>query len=117
MTADSSSVKATATDKTVSETKKPAVQKEAEPEKGYVYILHCKDDTLYTGWTNDLQHRLAMHQSGKGAKYTRGRGPLVLVYSEELPGKSEALKREAAIKRLSRDEKLALCKAWQEKQK
>ncbi len=90
---------------------------DAALEKGYVYILHCGDDTLYTGWTNDIAHRLAMHQSGKGAKYTRGRGPLTLVYCEELPSKSEALKREAAIKQLTREQKLALCKAWQEEQK
>ena len=59
-----------------------------------VYILRCGDDTLYTGITDDLQRRLAMHSEGKGAKYTRGRGPLTLVYSEELTTKSEALKRE-----------------------
>ena len=49
----------------------------------YVYILRCKDDSLYTGWTNDLEHRLAMHRSGKGAKYTKGRGPLILAFMEE----------------------------------
>lgn len=83
----------------------------------FVYILRCKDGNLYTGWTNDLEHRLAMHRAGKGAKYTRGRGPLVLVYTEELADKSEALKREAAIKKLPKAEKLALiasCKAQQE---
>ena len=48
----------------------------------YVYMLRCKDDSLYTGWTNDLEHRLQMHATGKGAKYTRGRGPLTLVYTE-----------------------------------
>ena len=53
----------------------------------FVYMLRCKDGSLYTGWTNDLKHRLAMHNSGRGAKYTRGRGPLELVYSEELPDK------------------------------
>lgn len=78
----------------------------------YVYILRCKDDSLYTGWTNDLEHRLAMHRAGKGAKYTRGRGPLVLVYTEELADKSEALKREATIKKLSRLEKLKLIDGW-----
>ena len=74
----------------------------------YVYMLRCKDGSLYTGWTNDLMHRLAMHREGKGAKYTRGRGPLELVYSEELGTKEEALRREAAIKKLSRGQKLAL---------
>lgn len=77
----------------------------------FVYILRCKDDSLYTGWTNDLEHRLAMHRAGKGAKYTRGREPLELVYSEELPDKSAALKREYAIKQLTREEKLALIKS------
>lgn len=80
----------------------------------YVYMLRCKDDSLYTGWTNDLAHRLAMHSSGRGAKYTRGRGPLTLVYTEELADKESALKREAAIKHLSRLEKLALCATWTE---
>lgn len=75
----------------------------------YVYILRCKDGSLYTGWTDDLEHRLKMHQSGKGAKYTRGRGPLELVYSEVLADKSTALKREYAIKKLSRTDKLKLC--------
>ncbi|WP_299447370.1 GIY-YIG nuclease family protein [uncultured Phascolarctobacterium sp.] len=78
----------------------------------YVYMLRCKDGSLYTGWTNDLQHRLAAHNAGKGAKYTRGRGPLYLVYTEELSDKETALKREAAIKKLTRAEKLALCAAW-----
>lgn len=74
----------------------------------FVYILRCGDDTLYTGSTDDISRRLAAHNSGKGAKYTRGRGPLELVYSEELPSHSEALKREIAIKRLSRPQKLKL---------
>ena len=78
----------------------------------YVYMLRCKDDSLYTGWTNDVEHRLSMHQAGKGAKYTRGRGPLELVYKEELPDKEAALKREAAIKRLKRKEKLRLCEEF-----
>lgn len=76
--------------------------------KNYVYILRCSDDTLYTGWTTDLERRLAMHNSGKGAKYTKSRGPCTLVYFEELPDKSHALRREAAIKKLSRKEKLML---------
>lgn len=77
-----------------------------------VYILRCKDDTLYTGITDDLPHRLAAHNAGKGAKYTRGRGPVVLVYQEEAPNKSTALKREHAIKQLTRTEKLILCKTF-----
>lgn len=73
-----------------------------------VYILRCGDGTLYTGCTNDLPHRLKTHQSGKGAKYTRARLPVELVYQEPAVDKSQALRREAAIKRLSRSEKLAL---------
>lgn len=79
----------------------------------FVYMLRCKDGSLYTGWTNDLEHRLAMHSNGRGAKYTRGRGPLELVYSEELPDKEAALRRECAIKKLRREQKLALLQTWQ----
>jgi len=79
----------------------------------FVYMLRCKDGSLYTGWTNDLEHRLAMHSRGRGAKYTRGRGPLELVYSEELPDKEAALRRECAIKKLRREQKLALLQTWQ----
>ena len=79
----------------------------------FVYMLRCKDGSLYTGWTNELEHRLAMHNSGRGAKYTRGRGPLELVYSEELPDKEAALRRECAIKKLRREQKLALLQTWQ----
>ena len=57
----------------------------------YVYMLRCKDSSIYTGWTNDIEHRLAMHRTGKGAKYTRGRGPLELVYLEELTDKELSL--------------------------
>lgn len=71
-----------------------------------VYILQCGDGTLYTGITDDLERRLRAHEAGKGAKYTRGRGPLTLRYQERLSDKGEALRREAAIKRLRRDEKL-----------
>lgn len=73
-----------------------------------VYILKCADDTLYTGITNNLEDRLAKHESGKGAKYTKGRGPFVLIYQESLSTKSEALKRELQIKALSKAAKLAL---------
>ena len=72
---------------------------------GYVYILRCKDDSLYTGWCVDLQKRLALHNSGKGAKYTRSKRPCKLVYYEEISNKSEALKREIAIKKLSKAKK------------
>lgn len=71
----------------------------------YVYILRCGDGTLYTGATDNVPRRLAAHQAGRGAKYTRGRGPLELVYQEEVPDRSSALRREAAVKRLRRREK------------
>ena len=74
----------------------------------YVYILRCGDDTLYCGITPDIEKRLEQHRSGKGAKYTRGRGPLELVYREVCDSHSDALKREAAIKRLTRPQKLIL---------
>ena len=74
----------------------------------YVYMLRCGDGTLYTGITDDVDKRLAAHRSGKGAKYTRGRGPLELVHTEELADKSTALKREIQIKKLPRPEKLKL---------
>lgn len=71
----------------------------------YVYILRCGDGTLYTGITDDVERRLAVHRSGKGAKYTRGRGPLEVVYTQEQPDKSAALRRELAIKKLPRGQK------------
>ena len=75
-----------------------------------VYILECKDGTLYTGITDRLQYRLAAHRAGKGAKYTKGRGPLKLRYLEDCDSHSSALKREIAIKGLSKKEKWELCK-------
>ena len=74
----------------------------------FVYILRCGDGSLYTGFTDDVARRLAVHRSGQGAKYTRSHLPVELAYQEELPDKSAALRREAAIKRMSRPEKLAL---------
>ena len=74
----------------------------------YVYMLRCGDGTLYTGVARDVQARLEAHRSGKGAKYTRGRYPLELVYTEQCATKSEALKRELAIKALPRTEKTKL---------
>ncbi len=76
-------------------------------------MLECGDGTLYTGWTPDLAHRLKAHRSGKGAKYTRGRGPLTLAYSQCFATKSEALRWEAHLKALSRAEKLRLCAPFQ----
>lgn len=73
-----------------------------------VYILRCGDGTLYTGATDDLERRLAAHRAGKGAKYTRGRGPLEPVYWEPCPDAPAAYRREYAIKQLTREKKLAL---------
>lgn len=73
-----------------------------------VYILRCADGTLYTGMTDDFSRRLEQHRSGRGAKYTRGRAPLEPVYREDCGSMSEALKREYAIKQLSRSKKLEL---------
>ena len=71
----------------------------------YLYILRCKDDTLYTGITTDVEKRLEAHRTGKGAKYTRGRAPLELVYRESCGSQSDALKREHQVKMLTREEK------------
>ena len=76
--------------------------------KNVTYILKCSDNSLYTGWTNDIKHRLKMHNEGKGAKYTKARRPVELVYFEEFEDKIEAMKREYAIKQLKRSEKLML---------
>ena len=73
-----------------------------------VYILECGDGTLYTGITDDLERRLHAHAQGKGAKYTRGRAPLILRYREPCPDKSSALRREREVKALPRSRKLAL---------
>ena len=74
----------------------------------YTYILECSDGTYYTGWTNNLEKRLKDHNDGKGAKYTKARRPVVLVYYEEFATKEEAMKREYAIKQMKRSEKKKL---------
>ena len=76
-----------------------------------VYLLRCRDGSLYTGITNDLTRRLTLHASGKASAYTRSRRPLALAYQEVLPDRGSALRREAAIRRLTRLQKLALCSA------
>ena len=81
----------------------------------YTYILKCADDTLYCGWTNDLEKRLAAHNAGTAAKYTRTRRPVKLVYYEEFETKQEAMSREFHIKRMSRLEKLALINVSEKK--
>lgn len=77
-----------------------------------LYILQCKDDSLYTGITDDLTRRLQSHGTSKGAKYTRGRGPFVLRYLEPCENMSQALRRELQVKKLTRKQKLALCAVY-----
>ena len=79
----------------------------------YVYLLRCADDTLYCGWTTDLEHRVRVHNSGRGAKYTRSRLPVRLVYFEEFEDRKDALSREWHLKRLTREEKLLLIRNGQ----
>ncbi|MDR3593703.1 GIY-YIG nuclease family protein [Clostridium sp.] len=74
----------------------------------YVYIIECSDGTLYTGWTNNLERRIDMHSKGSGAKYTRGRGPVKLVYNEIFEDKRDAMRRECEIKKMARKAKLSL---------
>lgn len=76
----------------------------------HIYILKCRGGTLYIGSTNDIEKRVAVHNAGKGAKYTRGRLPVKLLYTESFDTKGEALKRELALKRLPRKEKMLLTK-------
>ena len=83
----------------------------------YVYIVECSDGTFYTGWTNNLDRRVNQHSNGTGAKYTRGRGPVKLVYYEEFNEKRDAMKREYEIKhKLSRRDKEELIKNWTKKE-
>jgi putative endonuclease len=83
------------------------------PRRGWqAYLLRCRDGTLYAGATNDLAARLARHASGKGARYTRSRLPVELVFAVRVRDRGAALRREAALKRLDRAAKLALAAAW-----
>lgn len=77
-------------------------------DEAYAYIVCCADGTFYTGWTCDLDRRVALHNSGRGAAYTRARRPVQLVYAERLPSRAEAMRREQGIKRLSRAGKARL---------
>lgn len=83
----------------------------------YTYIVQCSDGTLYTGWTNDLDKRIKAHNSGKGAKYTRSRLPVELVYAKEHATKEEAAKDEYRIKQLPRKCKQEMCKEYEEEQR
>ena len=78
----------------------------------FTYMVQCSDGTYYTGWTNDLDRRMAAHNSGTGAKYTRGRGPVNLVYYETYEKKEDALRREWEIKHLTRKEKEKLAESF-----
>ncbi len=87
-------------------TKAPAITKSGQPKPRWlVYLLRCRDGSLYTGITNDLPKRLKVHAAGKASRYTRSRLPVTLAYTEPQRSHSEALKREAAIKKLSRPQK------------
>ena len=94
----------------------PVLQAFSVPEDNgyYVYMVCCSDNTLYTGWTTNVRKRLDTHNAGKGAKYTKIRRPVRLVYVEELASKQDAMKREYAIKQYTRKEKLIWAK-WKEK--
>lgn len=74
----------------------------------YTYLVQCADGTLYCGWTNHLEERIRAHNSGKGAKYTKSRRPVQLVYYEEFETKEEAMRREYVLKHLTRQEKISL---------
>lgn len=78
----------------------------------YTYIVKCKDGSFYTGWTNDIEKRIEAHNAGKGAKYTKTRRPVELVYLEESPTKEEAMKREYVIKQMTRKAKEDLIKSF-----
>lgn len=79
-------------------------------DTAYTYIVECADGTLYTGWTNQLDQRIRSHNEGNGAKYTRSRRPVRLVYYEAFTSRQEAMRRECAIKKLDRKDKLKLIK-------
>ncbi len=85
---------------------------EKSSDISYVYLLECADNTLYCGWAKDVDKRVQCHNAGKGAKYTRARLPVKLVYHEKLSDKNSAMRREIEIKRMTRAQKLKLCDAY-----
>lgn len=85
-----------------------------EAKKNYTYMVRCKDGSLYTGWTNNLEKRLQAHNEGSGAKYTKTRRPVELVYYEEYESKTQAMKREYEIKQLSKKKKEELATHFRE---
>jgi putative endonuclease len=82
------------------------------PGGAWVYLLRCRDGSLYCGWTNDLARRLRRHEDGTASRYTSSRRPVALAAARELPDRSAAMREEARVKRLTRAEKLALLDAW-----
>ena len=89
---------------------------EKAESRHFTYIVRCRDGSLYTGWTTDLARRVETHNSGKGAKYTRSRRPVELVYYEEFAMKEDALRRECEIKKLTRTAKEQLVRGKKEEQ-
>ncbi len=85
-----------------------------EVKKNYTYMVRCKDGSLYTGWTNNLEKRLQAHNEGSGAKYTKTRRPVELVYYEEYESKTQAMKREYEIKQLPKKKKEELVTHFRE---
>lgn len=90
---------------------KPVIAEATAEKSYYVYMLRCGDGTIYTGMTDDVPRRVAVHNAGKGAKYTRSRLPVALLFSKRCCSRSDALKKEAAIKRMTRTEKESLVQA------
>ena len=103
---DRDSIEESACEEAASE--KVACEDAAEDKSCYMYIVRCRDDSLYTGWTNHLAERVAAHNAGKGARYTKSRRPVELVYYEAFGTKEEAMSREFHVKMLTRAEKLKL---------
>lgn len=84
---------------------------EGATTRAFVYLLRCRDGSLYAGWTTDVERRLRVHAAGRGARYTRSRLPISLAATWEVSGRSQAMRLEAQLKRLTREEKLALCES------
>ena len=83
----------------------------------YAYLVRCSDNSLYAGWTNNIEKRLKSHNAGTGAKYTKSRRPVALAYLEEFDTKSEAMKREAALKKMTHQQKEELAGGWKKGEK
>ena len=84
-----------------------------ENQMNYAYLVRCSDNSLYAGWTNNIEKRLKSHNAGTGAKYTKSRRPVTLAYLEEFDTKSEAMKREAALKKMTHQQKEELAGGWE----